>query len=92
MATEQKEDRSKPGFSPIKGNFEKFLIDRTGKRFFRYTSSFLLGQRDKNGEVFPWWDEDAADNDGPWPTPMQRAGIDYSLDSISEDIDRFLSE
>ena len=90
--TKQKEDRSKPGFSPIKGNFEKFLIDRTGKRFFRYTSSFLLGQRDKNGEVFPWWDDDAADNDGPWPTPMQRAGIDYSLDSISEDIDRFLSE
>lgn len=98
----QEEDRSQPGFAPLKGNFEKFLIARDGKRFLRYTNTFMLGQRDQGGKEFPWWEsgdpeahlkaECDFDNHGPFPTVLQRKGIDHSLDLISWDIDRFLAE
>ena len=44
-------------FSPLTGNFQKFLIDRSGRKFKRYGNGFLLGQRDENNEPFPWVSE-----------------------------------
>lgn len=44
-------------FSPLLGNFTKFLIDRTGTRARRYANGFLLGERTLGGETFPWYEE-----------------------------------
>lgn len=101
------EDRSKPGFCGVRGNFEKYLVTRDGYRFIRYPNTFLLGQSDRKGKDFPWWSTGTDDahldgeyrftddcdyaNHGPWPTELQRKGIDHSLDLISEDIDRLLA-
>ena len=41
-------------FTPLTGNFTKFLIDRTGTRIRRYQNGFLLGERGINGDMFPW--------------------------------------
>ena len=100
----------KRGFIPLTGNFEKFLVDRSGRRIKRYANSFLLGQRDKNGEEYPWFEPsvnesgrpafepnhnirpEGPENNGPFPTPLQRKGINLSLDEISNDIDAFLAE
>jgi glutathione peroxidase-family protein len=89
-AIEQHEDRSQHGFSPIKGNFEKFLIDRTGRRFHRYYNGFLLGQRGRHGTEFPWWNADDGGGLMGWPSPLQSKGIEYSLNLISRDIDSLL--
>ena len=91
---EQKVDRSMPGFIGLQGNFEKFLIDRTGTRFLRYTSSFLLGERDRNGNLLSWWNEDPNDPmyQGKWPNQMQGHGIDWSLHEISRDVTSMLEE
>ncbi len=48
-------DDSKPGFSGLQGNFEKFLVSRDGKSFTRYANGFLLGERDSRGTLFPWF-------------------------------------
>jgi glutathione peroxidase-family protein len=95
----------KIGFPPLRGNFEKFLIDRTGRRVKRYSNGFLLGERDSSNNMFPWLEEKYLENgkrdhkpkthprEGlPWPTPTQRYGIDLSLDMISKDIDAYLAE
>ena len=50
-------DTSKPGFSGLQGNFEKFLVSRDGKSVTRYANGFLLGERDPKGKFFDWWDE-----------------------------------
>lgn len=47
----------KKGFKPLTGNFEKFLFDRTGTKFKRFSNGFLLGERDPFGETFPWFPE-----------------------------------
>jgi glutathione peroxidase-family protein len=86
----QVEDRSKLGFSPLKGNFEKFLIDRDGTSFHRYYNGFLLGESDRHGVNFPWWVDDQPDEIHGWPSLLQRRGIDYSLELISRDIDSLL--
>lgn len=52
-----KVDAGKRGFYPLRGNFEKFLIDRTGTRIKRYANGFLLGERNPDGEMFPWLEE-----------------------------------
>ena len=91
-AEPQEEDRSKPGFSPLMGNFEKFLVDRTGHRQIRYSSSFLLGERGQNGNPLPWWSNDDPESHGPWPSELQRRGITASLDALCKDIDAFLAE
>jgi glutathione peroxidase-family protein len=44
-------------FSPITGNFTKFLIDRTGTKARRYANGFLLGERTIGGDTFPWFPE-----------------------------------
>ena len=44
-------------FSPLLGNFTKFLIDRTGTKARRYANGFLLGERTLGGETFPWYQE-----------------------------------
>lgn len=44
----------KKSFPPLRGNFEKFLIDRTGTKAKRYANGFLLGERDYLGATFPW--------------------------------------
>lgn len=44
-------------FSPLLGNFTKFLIDRTGTKARRYANGFLLGERTLGGETFPWYGE-----------------------------------
>lgn len=41
-------------FSPLTGNFTKFLIDKTGTRIKRYQNGFLLGERGIDGSTFPW--------------------------------------
>jgi glutathione peroxidase-family protein len=54
---------------PLRGNFEKFLIDRTGRRVKRYANGFLLGERNVTGETFPWisesWTPDGRRNHNP---------------------------
>jgi len=96
--------RDKVGFPPLRGNFEKFLIDRSGRRIKRYGNGFLLGERDTNNNMFPWneefYTEDGRRRDHrpkqsseelePWPTAKQRHGIDVSLEIISRDIDTYL--
>jgi len=41
-------------FSPLTGNFTKFLVDKTGTRVKRYQNGFLLGERGIDGTMFPW--------------------------------------
>jgi glutathione peroxidase-family protein len=41
-------------YTPLRGNFEKFLIDRTGTKVKRFANGFLLGERDQFGVTFPW--------------------------------------
>jgi len=95
----------KIGFPPLRGNFEKFLIDKTGTRVKRYSNGFLLGERDHSNNMFPWLEE-TYNEDGkrdhrpkthpreglPWPTPDQRYGIDFSLEIIMRDIDLYLNQ
>jgi len=53
----------KRGYTPLTGNFEKFLISRSGTEFVRYGNGFLLGLRDKYNLTFPWI-ECPSDEDG----------------------------
>jgi glutathione peroxidase-family protein len=90
--------------NPITGNFTKFLIDRTGTKTKRYSNGFLLGERDVDGEIYPWltekrledgrkdWNPVTTNNDGePWIEPsVQMDGVALSLDLISRDIDSYL--
>lgn len=48
--------------SPVRGNFEKFLIDRTGTKVKRFANGFLLGERDQYGNTFPWVQEKYKDD------------------------------
>lgn len=95
--------KGKIGFPPLRGNFEKFLIDRSGRRVKRFSNGFLLGERDPSNNMFPWLEElylddgrrdhrpkASTDDACPWPTPKQRYGIDVSLEIISRDIDTYL--
>ena len=104
----------KKSFPPLRGNFEKFLVDRTGTKIKRYANGFLLGERDYIGIAFPWVEERYQDNgrrdwnpvmtpqenqeptsheqESSWPTKEQRKGIEFSLKSISEDIDEYLNQ
>lgn len=97
--------KNKVGFPPLRGNFEKFLVDRSGRRVKRYSNGFLLGERDPSNNMFPWFEElymedgrkdhrpkVSEDDAGPWPTPKQRYGIDVSLEIISRDIDTYLGK
>ena len=54
------DDSDKQGkitYSPIRGNFEKFLIDKTGTKVKRYANGFLLGERNQFGLTLPWVQE-----------------------------------
>ncbi len=89
-------------FVPLRGNFEKFLIDRTGTKVKRYANGFLLGERGVTNETFPWIEEKYKDDgrrdhspkasgDGEkWPSTKQRFGIDISLRVMIRDIDDYL--
>ena len=65
----------KKSFPPLRGNFEKFLIDRTGTKVKRYANGFLLGERDAIGVTFPWVQEKYQDNEkrdwNPVNTPQE---------------------
>ena len=54
--------RNKKTFPPLRGNFEKFVIDRTGTKVKRYANGFLLGERDYLGTTFPWREEKYQEN------------------------------
>lgn len=64
-----KQPKKVKAFDPLRGNFEKFLIDKTGTRIKRYANGFLLGERNINGETFPWitesWTNDGRRNHNP---------------------------
>jgi glutathione peroxidase-family protein len=89
-------------FVPLRGNFEKFLIDRSGRKIKRYANGFLLGERGVTNETFPWVEErykedgrrdhapKVSDDGERWPSRKQQFGIDMSLDIISRDIDEYL--
>lgn len=96
-------------FSPLTGNFTKFLIDRTGTKARRYANGFLLGERTIGGDTFPWFPEKYQEDGrkdhnpktdkhsnlpdelvGPFPSPLQRFGIDVSLKMICRDINEYL--
>lgn len=70
---------NKKGFFPLRGNFEKFLIDRTGTKILRYANGFLLGERNVNGEVFPWIEERYDENGRRFygPKTEHKSGADY---------------
>lgn len=99
-----KKPENAKSFSPLRGNFEKFLVSKDGRKMKRYANGFLLGERDVSNNTFPWIEEKykddgrrdhtpkASDGDEKWPTKVQRRGIEVSLDIISSDIDLFLSE
>jgi glutathione peroxidase-family protein len=99
-----KKPENAKSFSPLRGNFEKFLVSKDGKKIKRYANGFLLGERDVSNNTFPWIEEKykedgrrdhapkASDDDEKWPNKVQRRGIELSLDIISSDIDLFLSE
>ena len=53
---------AKNTFAPLRGNFEKFLIDRSGTKVKRYANGFLLGERNYMGETFPWVEEKYQEN------------------------------
>jgi len=90
------------GFVPLRGNFEKFLIDRSGTRIKRYANGFLLGERGVTNETFPWIEErykedgrrdhtpKVSDDGEKWPSTTQKIGINLSLQIISKDIDEYL--
>ena len=91
-------------FSPLRGNFEKFLISRDGKRIKRYANGFLLGERGVTNETFPWVEErykpDGRRDHSPkvsedgekWPSSKQKFGIGISIEIISRDIDNYLGQ
>jgi glutathione peroxidase-family protein len=99
-----KKPENAKSFSPLRGNFEKFLVSKDGRKIKRYANGFLLGERDVSNNTFPWIEETykedgrrdhapkASDDDEKWPNKVQRRGIEVSLDIISSDIDLFLSE
>lgn len=68
------------GFNPLRGNFEKFLIDKTGTKIKRYANGFLLGERNINGQTFPWieetWTEDGRRNHNPKTDPAKDEGAE----------------
>ena len=65
--------------SPLSGNFTKFLIDKTGTKFKRYGNGFLLGERDVNNNMFPWFEEKYTE-DG-WRDHTPTIGEDMTKDS-----------
>lgn len=89
----------------LTGNFTKFLVDKTGTQYLRYHNGFLLGERDRNGQYFSWWEGDGSKKlkqelgekefaewvNSPYPSKLQQKGIDESLRMIKEDIDHMLS-
>ncbi|MED5208613.1 MAG: hypothetical protein VX895_05740, partial [Chloroflexota bacterium] len=85
-------DDSKPGFSGLQGNFEKFLISRDGHSFERYANGFLLGERDPRGAYFPWWVDQSKRSGQSYPTTQQKRGITESLAILCADIDALLGE
>lgn len=68
-AEPQEIDTSKTGFTGLQGNFEKFLIDRDGRRSRRYANGFLLGERNADGQFFSWWKEDQEVKRPDWNDP-----------------------
>lgn len=52
-----KKPNNAKSFTPLRGNFEKFLISRDGRRIRRYANGFLLGERGVTNETFPWVEE-----------------------------------
>ncbi len=90
-------------FVPLRGNFEKFLVDRTGRRIKRYANGFLLGERGVTNETFPWVEEKykedgrrdhspkVSDDGEKWPSKKQQFGINLSLEIIRRDIDGYLN-
>lgn len=97
-----KKPENAKSFVPLRGNFEKFLIDRTGKKIKRYANGFLLGERGVTNETFPWIEErykedgrrdhepKVSDDGEKWPSAKQKFGIGLSLEIISRDIDNYL--
>lgn len=97
-----KKPENAKSFSPLRGNFEKFLIARDGRRIKRYANGFLLGERGVTNETFPWVEErykpdgrrdhtpKVSDDGEKWPSAKQRFGIGISLEIISRDIDNYL--
>lgn len=97
-----KKPENAKSFVPLRGNFEKFLIDRTGKKIKRYANGFLLGERGVTNETFPWIEErykedgrrdhepKVSDDGEKWPSAKQKFGIGLSLEIISRDIDYYL--
>ena len=45
-------------FTPLTGNFDKFLVDRSGRRVRRYPNAFLLGERDEHGRLYPGFEKE----------------------------------
>jgi glutathione peroxidase-family protein len=98
-----KKPENAKSFAPLRGNFEKFLISRDGRRIKRYANGFLLGERGVTNETFPWVEErykadgrrdhtpKVSDDGEKWPSSKQRFGIGISLEIISRDIDTYLS-
>jgi glutathione peroxidase-family protein len=98
-----KKPENAKSFAPLRGNFEKFLISRDGKRIKRYANGFLLGERGVTNETFPWVEEhykpDGRRDHSPkvsedgekWPSSKQKFGIGISLEIISRDIDCYLT-
>ena len=66
-------------YSPIRGNFEKFLIDKTGTKVKRFANGFLLGERDQFGITFPWVKEKYKEDGRRDHNPALEAGDEEDM-------------
>jgi len=77
-------DPSAKTYSPVRGNFEKFLIDKTGTKVKRFANGFLLGERDQFGIIFPWVSEKYKADGRRDHAPVLEGGMDPTIVSVGE--------
>jgi glutathione peroxidase-family protein len=76
-------DNSKPGWRPVPGHMEKFLVDRTGTVVRRYHNGFLSGEIDEHGAYV-----DIVDPDTEIPfVKEQPDGTRYDVPRGMHDVD-----
>jgi hypothetical protein len=81
-------DNSKPGWRPVPGHMEKFLVDRTGTVVRRYHNGFLSGEIDEHGIYVDMVDPDT----GVPFVKKQPDGTRYDMPRGMHDVDLIPAE